>query len=128
MRSSTVLMVDDSPADVYMLTYAAKVGCRFQVHSAASVESAMQYLDTHSDPDLVVLDFSLGGDDGLEVLRRMRQETRLRSRVVLLSGYVKPEVERLAKSYGVPCFEKPAELDGWSELAAQFSDLSANFN
>jgi CheY-like chemotaxis protein len=120
----TVLMIDDNETDIHLLRFAAKADTAFQVDAASTADNAIRYLRTHSEPDLVVLDCSLGMESWYDVLRRLRQERNLRSPVVLLSGYVRPETERVANSLGVPCFEKPMELDGWSALAVQFLDLS----
>lgn len=124
MQLSTVLMVDDNEIDIRILRHAAETECHFQVHSASTAEKAMAYLANHSEPDLVVLDCSVGMDEECNVLRRLLWETRLRSPIVLLSGYLRPQVKQTARAFGVPCFEKPMELEGWYALAAEFADLS----
>lgn len=115
-----MLMVDDNEADVHLLRYVAQNESRFQVDSASTGEDAVRYLRSHSRPALVVLDYSLGGEDGCEVLLRLRRTTHLSSPVVLLTGHIRPEVENLANSLGIAYFEKPVQLDGWFRLAAEF--------
>lgn len=121
MHSSTVLMVDGNEADVRLLRYVAQTGSRFQVDSATTGGGAVEYLRSHAKPALVILDYSLGMEDGCEVLQQLRRTIHLSSPVVFLTGHIRPEVEKAAMSLGIPYFEKPMHLEGWSKLAAQFT-------
>jgi DNA-binding response OmpR family regulator/DNA-binding CsgD family transcriptional regulator len=71
--SSTVLVVDDVPANLGLLLDAlTQAGLRVLV--AESGEGALAQLD-HEIPDLILLDFMLPGLDGIEVCRRIRQRS-----------------------------------------------------
>ncbi len=73
MSSARVLVVDDEPRIVHTLqAYLEREG--YQVESALDGPSTLQAVRTFA-PDLVILDIMLPGMDGIEVLRRLRQES-----------------------------------------------------
>jgi DNA-binding response OmpR family regulator len=80
----SVLVVDDEPtiADV-VARYLGRAGYRTRVASTGpqAIESALR-----ERPDLVVLDLMLPGVDGLEVMRRLREQDRERIAVILLTA------------------------------------------
>ena len=64
-------MVDDEPAIVRLVRdYLERAG--FEVTTASNGEDALQHF-TRNRPDLVILDLSLPGMDGLDVARAMRR-------------------------------------------------------
>jgi CheY-like chemotaxis protein len=70
-----VLIIDDEPGIAQLVSWCLDpmgVG----VVLAGSLQSALDVLHTH-DVGLVLLDFDLGEEDGLEILPRLRQEPRL---------------------------------------------------
>jgi CheY-like chemotaxis protein len=73
--------------------------------------------------DLVVLDYSLPGMDGLDVMERLR-EIRKDVRVIISSGYAPGDVLNLAQHKGTASFDgylqKPFEM---SELAVALRDV-----
>ena len=82
--SSTIMLVDDSPDDVALTLRAFKKNnITNKVVVAADGEEALRYLLPDDDssnpvPDLVLLDINLPKVNGLEVLRRLRQDDRTR--------------------------------------------------
>jgi DNA-binding response OmpR family regulator len=80
----SVLVVDDEPtiADV-VSRYLDRAGYRTRVASTGTqaIEAAAR-----ERPDLVVLDLMLPGIDGLEVMRRLREQDRERIAVILLTA------------------------------------------
>jgi two-component system response regulator ResD len=107
-----VLVVDDEPT-------IAEVVCRYleragyDAASAADGTTALQRAD-HDPVDLMVLDVMLPGIDGLEVMRRVRQEVRPAPAIILLTARGE-EADRVAglslgaDDYVVKPFS-PAEL------------------
>jgi DNA-binding response OmpR family regulator len=108
----SVLVVDDEPTIAEVVArYLERAGYRTRI--AADGVQAVQ--DAASDrPDLVVLDLMLPGIDGLEVMRRLREQDRERIAVILLTAKGE-EADRViglrlgADDYVVKPFS-PAEL------------------
>lgn len=67
----TILIVDDEPAARYGLRRALEG--KYRVAEAESAEAAREALNTER-PDLVLLDVVLPGQNGLDFLRRMREQ------------------------------------------------------
>jgi two-component system, response regulator len=80
----TIMLVDDSPDDVALTLRAFKKNnITNKILVAADGEEALRYLLPEDDtwnpvPALVLLDINLPKINGLEVLRRLRQEERTR--------------------------------------------------
>jgi DNA-binding response OmpR family regulator len=108
----SVLVVDDEPTIAEVVArYLERAGYRTRVAAdgAAAIEAA-----AHQRPDLVVLDLMLPRIDGLEVMRRLREQDRERIAVILLTAKSE-EADRViglrlgADDYVVKPFS-PAEL------------------
>jgi len=116
--SVAILLVEDNPDDA-ALTEVALRQLPAQVEVARDAREALDYLfgDSHHAPQLVLLDLRLPDSDGLEVLRRIREDerTRLVPVVVLTSSMLPGDV---AASYrlGANSFvRKPSDFDRFSE-------------
>ncbi|MBI3942735.1 MAG: response regulator transcription factor [Chloroflexi bacterium] len=73
MGGPTILIVDDEPAIVRTLqAYLEKEG--YAIYTAADGPTALTTARAFH-PDLIILDIMLPGVDGIEVLRRLRQES-----------------------------------------------------
>ena len=83
---ATVLVVDDAPASVRLLT-AILTSLDYEVVTAASGEEALERVATHQ-PDIVLLDIQMPGIDGYTVCRRLRAEpeTEMLPVVMLTAG------------------------------------------
>ena len=108
----SVLVVDDEPTIAEVVArYLERAGYRTRVAAdgVAAIEAAAR-----QRPDLVVLDLMLPRMDGLEVMRRLREQDRERIAVILLTAKGE-EAERViglrlgADDYVVKPFS-PAEL------------------
>src|SRR4051812_11542248 len=83
---ATVLVADDEPEVCYIVAlYLRRDGHRvLSVGDGDAVLSAMQ----RWHPDLIVLDLSLPGIDGLELCRRIRGNSdTAHTRILMLSGW-----------------------------------------
>jgi two-component system alkaline phosphatase synthesis response regulator PhoP len=86
----TILVVDDEARIVKLVRdYLERAG--FHVLVARDGESAMQ-LARHEQPDLIVLDLMLPGVDGLDVCRRLRQDSGVP--IIMLTARVE-EADRI---------------------------------
>ena len=85
MSKTQILVVDDEPAIVDVLTYnLIKEG--FEVTSASDGREAIQKCQS-SPPDLMILDLMLPHVDGLQVCRRLRSDPRTQGiRILMLTA------------------------------------------
>ena len=75
MSNTKILIVDDEPAMINSVrTYLESEN--FPVHIATDGNAALKSARAFT-PDLIVLDVMLPGIDGIEVLRRLRQESNV---------------------------------------------------
>jgi len=105
-----VLVIDDDE-DVRCLARAAFENRGFTVLEAERGESGLQLLE-HA-PDVVLVDYSMPGMDGLECSRRIR--ARWRGPLFMLSGWADEELPSLALQAGADrFFRKPPR---WADIA-----------
>lgn len=84
----TVLLVDDHPAICDGAAMMLEQDGRFSfLMKAHSLDSALAAIGKRT-PDLIVLDFVLGGRDGVEAIKTLRQESP-RSKILVFSAYPK---------------------------------------
>ena len=117
-RSAVILLVEDNPDDA-ALTKLALRGVPAQLEVARDSREALDYLfgDTHDAPWLVLLDLRLPDSDGLEVLRRIREDerTRLVPVVVLTSSMAPGDVGESYRLGANSFVRKPGDFDRFSE-------------
>jgi len=71
MNSATILIVDDEPANLSMLSHLLRPD--YQVRAANSGENALRVATSEPRPDLILLDVMMPGMDGYMVLERLRK-------------------------------------------------------
>jgi len=77
MKKPLVLIIEDNPLNLELETDLLEVaGCT--VHAAASAETAVQEV-AEQQPDVVLMDLSLPGVDGLEAIRALKANPRTRA-------------------------------------------------
>ncbi len=92
-----ILLVEDAPRDAELAVHALRrAGLANPIHLAVDGTEALEYLfctgrysrrNAEDHPLLVLLDLKLPGPDGLQVLRTIRSDERIRSTpVVVLTG------------------------------------------
>ncbi len=85
-RAPRIAVVDDDPAVRRLLTFLCERRLGAEVSTAADADEAIALLG-QGKPDLVLLDYSMPGMDGLGLLRRLREDEALRDlAVVAVSG------------------------------------------
>jgi two-component system, response regulator len=130
-RPCDILIVEDNPTDAELITRALR---RANLANAITVvEDGVEALDyllgvgTHADrpnhgtPRVVLLDLKLPKLSGLEVLRRIRADERLRRIpvVVVTSSREEPDVAE-AYRLGVNSYVvKPVEFESFAEAMTQ---------
>ncbi|MEZ5508973.1 MAG: EAL domain-containing protein [Gammaproteobacteria bacterium] len=98
----TLLLVDDDLEDLFFLKrLLAKSGRRHSVIEARSVEQAVQQLQQM--PDVVLLDYNLGGETGFDFLGQM-QQAGCQLPVIMLTGLESDDLDQQALEQGVADF------------------------
>jgi adenylate cyclase len=88
-----ILVVDDQEDNVLLL--ADLLSCHgYRVETALGGQAALDSVD-RSAPDLILLDVVMPGLSGLEVLRRLRADTRYALLPIVLVTALDPDVERI---------------------------------
>jgi DNA-binding NarL/FixJ family response regulator len=111
-----VLIADDSPA--VLEDVVAMLREDFVIAAALSNGGSVVEKVARLDPDVVVLDISLGDMTGFEVARRLR-ETNCRARIVFLTVHESSDFVRAALAIGV---------SGYVFKSRAASDLAAAIN
>jgi class 3 adenylate cyclase/CheY-like chemotaxis protein len=103
---ATVLVVDDTPDNLMLMSELLKG--EFKVRVANNGEKALEICRSRP-PDLVLLDISMPGIDGYEVLRRLKLEPATRHiPVIFLTALTETENEQLGIELGaVDYISKP---------------------
>lgn len=107
-----MLVVEDEPSIVEPLEgYVRDEMKNFIFFKASTGEEGIRIIQ-REHPDLLILDMKLDPFmDGIQVLRLMRDELS-RMAVIVLTGFVDPDIETEAKKLGVDAYlEKPIYLD-----------------
>lgn len=103
---STVLVVDDEAAVLQIAARSLQSsGCR--VLLASDGGAAIELVDRHGPPDLVLTDLIMGGMDGAELARRLRDRWSSIP-IVFMSGYSENHLRQVGALEGVyELMEKP---------------------
>jgi chemotaxis family two-component system response regulator Rcp1 len=127
-----VLLADDNPSDVYLIREALRehsVDCMLRVVSdgkdALRVISGETENPSPGSLRLIILDLNLPRHDGIEILQKLRESTRLdHVPVVVLTSSDSPRDRVLANELGATRYlRKPSSLDEFLSLGAIFKDL-----
>jgi two-component system, NtrC family, C4-dicarboxylate transport response regulator DctD len=98
-----VLVVDDDPDFVLMVHDAlSATDAGFAVDEATSAEVALTRL-RGAAPDVILMDYQLGGPDGLTLLENLRAQDAAVP-VVMVTGYPTPALRQRAEALGVSAF------------------------
>ncbi len=109
-----ILIVDDREDDIFLSKRTLKKACPgCEMSTAMDGEAALlRLMDEHSDlPDLVFLDIKIPKIDGLEVLRRLREQERTSTVpvVVISSSTYEGDIQK-AENLGAEYLVKPLDL------------------
>ncbi|WP_062046551.1 response regulator transcription factor [Bacillus sp. JCM 19034] len=96
--------------------------CGFQVCAEADNGEGALHLIEEYQPDVVITDIRMPVLDGLELIRRVVEEKRLRTKFIILSGYSDFNYAQKAVRYGVFDFIlKPIEQEELEETLKQLA-------
>ena len=106
---SKILLVDDEKEFVETLSERL-VARKMEPSIAYNGEEALSHVAS-DEPEVMVLDLKMPGIDGMEVLRRVRQE-RPNVEVIILTGHGSEQDRVLAEELGAFAYlEKPVDID-----------------
>jgi CheY-like chemotaxis protein len=120
LRTPFVVLVEDSPADIYIVRESLKKHLKevtLQVlndgEKAFALIEAAEADDDAPSPALLILDLNLPKRSGQEILRRVRQSTKLgRIPVVIFTSSDSPSDRAETTKLGATAyFRKPADLE-----------------
>ncbi len=110
-EGSGALLVVEDETSVRELLQDALSGLGYQVEAVASGEAALELVSSGFDPDLLLTDIVLGGLNGVE-LARMLRESRPTLRVLFVSGYAENALgSQLSLGKGMTFVRKPFRMD-----------------
>lgn len=103
----------------------------FEVWTAADLTGSFEILDKHV-PDLVLLDINLGPEDGLEIVKWMLKEPRMRGTpVIAVTAHARvTEQQRVLQAGCKACLSKPINfkvlrdhVDHWVNAVERTPDV-----
>ena len=128
----TILLVEDNPDDAALTELALRGDIPARLQVARDGEEALDYLFNHANdlPRLVLLDLRLPNIDGLEVLRRIRENERTcLTPVVILTSSTAPDDVATGYRYGANSYVgKPLDFDQFSGLLRELGSYWLRVN
>ncbi len=131
MKPSHIILVEDNPADVYLIREALREHCVIhEMQILTDGRSAIQFFNTYGQtdsPDLVILDLNLPQHDGLEILKVIRASRGLADvPVAVLTSSDSPRDRDAVRNLGVTNYvRKPSSLDEFLSIGKLFKELMA---
>jgi len=121
----TVLLVEDNPTDIFVIKEALEAsGLKLDLRIARDGQDALGYLQRTGTvevpcPALILLDLNVPKVAGIEVLRKLRTDSRCRRTPVIVVTSSTAETDRTAvERLGAEAyFQKPRNLAAYMELA-----------
>ncbi len=118
-QGRSMLLVDDDPNEALFLRHAfAANGGTVDIRHAESGEVALAEIARES-PDLVLLDLSMPGMDGYDVLERLRaaEATRILPTLIFSSSDRDEDIRRSYREQANAYVVKPRSSEGYRDLA-----------
>ena len=119
VKKRMILIVDDSPIDIELATIALEMtGREISVRPALNGESALAMLrNVNGLPALILLDLKMPGMSGIEVLREIRADDRLKELpiVVVTSSALEADRTEAIAAGASGYIQKPLALDQFSK-------------
>lgn len=103
---ATILIVEDSPADIRTATNAITPLGPLSIVPATSLAAAHQFLDdvregSREMPALILLDLALGYESGFEILRRWKSDQKLSQIRIVVWTQMGDREQELCRLFGL---------------------------
>jgi CheY-like chemotaxis protein len=121
--TATILLVDDDADDLLFLSSSFSAASpHVRLKQAYSVREAMSYLNRLSDeqlPSLIVIDYNMPHQDGLDFLRIMHEQERFNDvKKIVLSNGQSALIKNVCVEQGADaCYTKPYQTEQYRALA-----------
>ena len=118
--SAHILVIDDNPANLELARYLLGVA-GYVVETASDAEQAQQLLK-QATPDLILMDITLPGMDGLTLTRKLKADERLKNiPVAAFTASAMVGDEQKALQAGCAGYvTKPIDIDQFTKQVAAF--------
>jgi CheY-like chemotaxis protein len=115
-----ILVIDDNPANLELARYLLGVA-GYVVETASDAEQAQQLLK-QATPDLILMDITLPGMDGLTLTRKLKADERLKNiPVAAFTASAMVGDEQKALQAGCAGYvTKPIDIDQFTKQVAAF--------
>jgi two-component system CheB/CheR fusion protein len=123
-RHPVVLFVDDDPA-IAEATSMLLESAGIQVHTALDGEQALAHVEAGIRPDLIISDYRLPGDNGVEVARRVRRAMAKDLPVLIMTGDTSGKEIDDAKLTAFTVLHKPSDSERLISLVEELTAASA---
>ncbi len=114
-----ILIVDDRQEDVWLTKTALEMaGCKFQSESVATGEEALDFLKTAEQlPALILLDLKMPGMGGIETLKSIRADERLKNIpvVIVTCSILESDIETTRELGATGFIQKAIRIHKFSE-------------
>jgi len=126
MNPARIVLVEDNPADVYLLKLALKEnGIAHELIHFATGEDAVQALCNHDavetpPPDMILLDLNTPRSDGFQVLLRFRNDPNFANVPIAIITSSRASSDKFrSQLQGVRLIEKPSQLEDFLEAVGK---------
>lgn len=106
-KKKKILFVDDDPIilEAYRAYFEAK---GYNVKTASDgFECACTLSDFN--PDFIVLDLVMPNVEGMKVAEFLSQSKKFTTRIIVISAYIEPDIQKRLNQLGIQFLEKPIE-------------------
>lgn len=131
-RLANILLVEDNPADVLLMSEALKEGnISYDLRVVNDGMEAMKFLLGHGEyadrvrPDLILLDINLPKKNGFEVLEEIRRNPDLKyiPVIILTTSSAKQDIKKAYDLCANAYIVKPVELDDFLRVMKSIEDF-----
>lgn len=105
------LLVVDDEIDITEVTKKFFTKRGIETFTASEGNEAVRVIQ-EKNPDLILLDYNLPGLSGKEILKKIREEFKLDTKVIIVTGFEIEEIKNETKDLGVQDYvHKPLDLN-----------------
>ncbi len=105
------LLVVDDEIDIVEVTQKFFTKRGIETFAASEGNEAIRVIQ-EKNPDLIILDYNLPGLSGKEILKKVREEFKLNTKVIIVTGYETENIMNETKDLGVHDYvHKPLDLN-----------------